>query len=221
MQKTANHLTLKDPCSAITHFIALLMSILGAIPLMYKAALIREPLRLFSVSVYIVSLCLLYLASTVYHSVHASDTVSRRLKKFDHMMISVLIAGSYTPICLITLRDSIGIPLACLIWTMAAAGILMKAFWVYCPKWISSTLYISMGWTCVIAFVPLLHTLPSQGFMWLLTGGIIYTIGGVIYALKIPFMSKLTVQFGNHELFHLFVMGGSLCHFLVMYFYVY
>lgn len=221
MKNQVTQFTLKDPCSAITHFIALLMTVLGAVPLLYKAAFAQEPLRMFSVTVYLVSMFLLYLASTLYHSFDVSETVNRRLKKFDHMMISVLIAGSYTPICLVSLRTSVGIPLVCLIWTMAAAGILLKAFWVYCPKWLSSMIYISMGWVCVFAFVPLMHALPAAGFFWLVLGGVIYTAGGVIYALKIPFMRQLTEQFGNHEVFHLFVMGGSLCHFIVMYAYVY
>lgn len=221
MQNQAKHFTLKDPGSAITHFIALMLTMLGAVPLLLKAAMWQDLFRGFSAMVYIVSMILLYMASTMYHSFDISETVNRRLKKFDHMMISVLIAGSYTPICLITLRGSVGIPLVCLIWFMAVAGILLKAMWVYCPRWVSSILYIGMGWTCVFAFVPLLHTLPLQGFLWLLVGGIIYTIGGVIYALKLPIFHNMTKNFGNHELFHLFVMGGSLCHFIVMYHYVY
>lgn len=215
------HFTLKDPGSAITHFIGLMLTMAGGIPLLWKAALLQNPLRQFSSMVYLTSMVLLYTASTMYHSFDISETVNRRLKKFDHMMISVLIAGSYTPICLLTLPGSVGIPLVSLIWTMAVGGILLKALWVYCPKWVSSVLYIAMGWTCVIAFVPLLHAMPFRGFLWLLLGGIIYTIGGVIYALKLPIFHQLTEGFGNHEIFHLFVMGGSFCHFIVMYGYVY
>lgn len=221
MQNQAKHFILKDPGSAITHFIALIFTMVGGVPLLLKAAEVQEPIRQFSVLVYVMSMMLLYLASTMYHSFDISETVNRRLKKFDHMMISVLIAGSYTPICLISLRESVGIPLFFLIWTMALAGILLKAMWVYCPKWLSSIIYIAMGWTCVFAFVPLLHALPIQGFLWLLFGGIIYTIGGVIYALKLPIFHNLSENFGNHEIFHLFVMGGSFCHFVVMYVYVY
>lgn len=215
------HFTLKDPGSAITHFIALMLTMIGGIPLLFKAAILQNPLRQFSALVYLLSMILLYTASTMYHSFDISETVNRRLKKFDHMMISVLIAGSYTPICLLTLSPGVGIPLVCLVWTMALGGILLKAMWVYCPRWVSSILYIAMGWTCVIAFVPLLHAMPIQGFLWLLFGGIIYTIGAVIYALKLPIFHNMTENFGNHEIFHLFVMGGSLCHFIVMYAYVY
>lgn len=214
------HFTLKDPGSAITHFIGMMMAIFAALPLLMKAASDPDPVHLLSLAIFIVSMILLYLASTLYHSLNLTDKINRRLKKFDHMMISVLIAGSYTPICLITLRETVGIPLFVLIWGMAVGGILLKAFWVYCPKWVSSALYIAMGWTCVLAFTPLMHALPSGGFAWLVAGGVIYTIGGVIYALKLPIFSHMSKNFGNHEVFHLFVMGGSICHFIVMYCFV-
>ena len=92
--------------------------------------------------------------------------------------------------------------------------------WITCPKWLSSVLYIGMGWLCVLAFVPIFHALPRAGFDWLLAGGIIYTIGGVIYALKVPLFDSRHKNFGSHEIFHIFVMLGSACHFIVMYFFV-
>ena len=133
------------------------------------------------------------------------------------MMISVLIAGSYTPVCLIVLKGRLGIILLSIVWAIAIAGILIKAFWVYCPKWVSSVLYIGMGWTCVLAFTQLLNNLLPAAFGWLLAGGIIYTVGGVIYALKLPLFNSRHKNFGSHEIFHLFVMAGSACHFVVMY----
>ena len=136
------------------------------------------------------------------------------------MMISVLIAGSYTPICLLVLGGRMGWILLAIVWGFAIAGILIKAFWVFCPKWVSSVLYIGMGWTCVLAFTQLLNSLSPAGFGWLLAGGIIYTVGGVIYALKLPIFNRKHKNFGSHEIFHLFVMGGSLCHFVVMYAFV-
>ena len=102
----------------------------------------------------------------------------------------------------------------------AIFGIIIKACWITCPKWFSSILYIAMGWVCVFAFGPLFHSLPLTAFLWLLGGGIIYTIGGVIYALKLPVFNSRFKSFGSHELFHLFVMGGSICHFIFMYLYV-
>lgn len=211
---------IKDPGSAITHFIGMLMAIFAAVPLLIKAA--HEPghLYLTALTIYAASLILLYAASTTYHTVDISEKVNTILKKIDHMMISVLIAGTYTPICLLVLDRKTGIPLLLLVWGIAIAGILIKAFWVYCPKWFSSVLYICMGWTCVLAFTQILNTLSPAAFGWLLAGGIIYTIGGIIYALKLPIFNDRHKNFGSHEIFHLFVMAGSACHFIVMYAYL-
>lgn len=207
----------KDPGSAITHFIAMLMAIFAAIPLLMKAAGEPAPVYLVSLAVYAVSMILLYLASTLYHTFDSTKRVNTILKKFDHMMISVLIAGSYTPVCLLALGGRMGIVLLSLVWSFAVIGILIKAFWVYCPRWISSVLYIAMGWTCVLAFTPLLRALSHREFGLLLAGGIVYTIGGIIYALKLPIFNMKHRYFGSHEIFHLFVMGGSACHFMLMY----
>lgn len=211
---------IKDPGSAITHFIGMLMAIFAAIPLLIKAA--REPSRIYiiAITIYAVSLILLYAASTTYHTFNKSRKVNTILKKIDHMMISVLIAGSYTPICLLVLGGKTGLILLTIVWAFAIAGILIKAFWVFCPKWVSSVLYIGMGWTCVLAFTQLLNSLSPAAFGWLLAGGIIYTVGGVIYALKLPIFNNKHKYFGSHEIFHLFVMAGSACHFVVMYAFV-
>lgn len=208
---------IKDPGSAITHFIGMLMAIFAAIPLLIQAA--KEPNRIYliSLTIYVVSMVLLYAASTTYHTFDISPKINTLLKKFDHMMIFVLIAGSYTPICLLVLEPEIGRPLLALVWGIALVGILVKAFWVYCPKWFSSLLYIGMGWTCVLAFSQILNGLTAAEFGWLLAGGIVYTIGGIIYALKLPVFNSIHKNFGSHEIFHLFVMGGSACHFVVMY----
>lgn len=218
MNRHSRHL--KDPGSAITHFIGMLMAIFAAVPLLIKAA--REPdhIYLISLSIYALSLILLYAASTTYHTFDFSEKTNTILKKIDHMMIFVLIAGSYTPICLITLKGRTGTILLALVWSIAIVGIILKAFWVFCPKWVSSVLYIGMGWTCVLAFTQILNALSPAAFGWLLAGGIIYTIGGVIYALKLPIFNDRHKNFGSHEIFHLFVMGGSMCHFIVMYAFV-
>ena len=215
MNKENRHI--KDPGSAITHFVGMLMAIFAAIPLLIQAATERDSVYLISLTVYAISMVLLYAASTTYHTFDISKKVNTILKKIDHMMIFVLIAGSYTPICLLVLDRNIGIPLLMLVWGIAIVGILIKAFWVYCPKWVSSVLYIGMGWTCVLAFGQMLNGLSRAEFGWLLAGGIIYTIGGIIYALKLPIFNMKHKNFGSHEIFHLFVMGGSACHFVVMY----
>lgn len=208
---------IKDPGSAITHFIGMLMAIFAAIPLLIKAA--NEPSRIYliSLTIYVLSMVLLYGASTTYHTLDLSEKVNTILKKLDHMMIFVLIAGSYTPICLLVLKGKTGNMMLALVWGIAIIGILIKAFWVFCPKWVSSVLYIGMGWICVLAFTQILNSLSRAEFGWLLAGGIIYTIGGIIYALKLPIFNNKHKNFGSHEIFHLFVMGGSACHFILMY----
>ena len=213
-------LKIKDPGSALTHFIAMLAAMAAAAPLLVKAASVPGTMHLKALSVFIVSMILLYAASTVYHTFDISEHVNKILRKIDHMMIFILIAGSYTPICLITLKGRTGLILLSIVWGIAIVGILIKAFWVYCPKWVSSILYIGMGWTCVLAFTQIFHSLSPAAFGWLLAGGIIYTIGGIIYALKLPIFNSKHKNFGSHEIFHLFVMAGSACHFIVMYCYL-
>ncbi|MDI9488245.1 MAG: hemolysin III family protein, partial [Bacillota bacterium] len=210
----------KDPASAVTHFIGTLMAIFAATPLLIKAAANPGYIHIISLGIFIISMILLYLASTIYHTLNISEKVNRRLRKFDHMMIYLLIAGTYTPICTIALGDTVGISLLIIIWTLAIIGIVITGFFINCPKWISSVIYIAMGWICVLAFTKIINSLPSAAFNWLLAGGIIYTIGGVIYALKLPLFNKRHKYFGSHELFHLFVMGGSFCHFILMYRYI-
>ena len=211
---------IKDPGSAITHFIGMVMANPAAIPLLIKAARQSDPLYIVAMGVYALSLILLYTASTAYHTFDCSERINTILKKIDHMMISVLIAGSYTPICLLVLEKKTGLVLLGIVWGIALIGILIKAFWVYCPKWVSSVLYIGMGWTCVLAFGQIFHAMSPAGFGWLLAGGIIYTVGGIIYALKLSVFNNRHKYFGSHEIFHLFVMGGSLCHYIVMYAYI-
>ena len=210
----------KDPGSALTHFIAMIGAVIAAVPLLHKAAGEADSRHLAALAVFIISMILLYAASTTYHTFDISAKVNTILKKIDHMMIFILIAGSYTPICLITLKGRTGLILLSIVWGIAIVGILIKAFWVYCPKWVSSILYIGMGWTCVLAFTQIFHSLSPAAFGWLLAGGIIYTIGGIIYALKLPIFNSKHKNFGSHEIFHLFVMAGSACHFIVMYCYL-
>ena len=212
--------TAKDPGSAMTHFIGTLMALFASSPLLIKAARQPSKIHLISLVVFALSMILLYTASTLYHTFGKTVKVQRRLKKFDHMAIYVLIAGTYTPICLIVLGGATGLMLLFLIWSLAILGIIVTGIWVHCPKWFSAVVYIAMGWTCVLAFTQLINSLSSAAFQWLLAGGIIYTIGGIIYALKLPIFNDRHKYFGSHEIFHLFVMGGSLCHFILMYQYI-
>lgn len=214
------HFKLKDPGSAITHFIGMMMTMFAATPLILRAMRAPDTVHVISLSIFIVSMILLYAASTTYHTFDLSERTNKILKKLDHCMIFVLIAGSYTPICLIVLHGRTGLMLLALVWSIAILGIIFKLCWVTCPKWVSSVLYIAMGWVCVLAFTQILNSLPAAAFNWLLAGGIIYTVGGIIYALKLPIFNAHHKYFGSHEIFHLFVMAGSICHFIMMFEYV-
>lgn len=213
-------ITIREPGSAITHFIGMMLAIFASIPLLIKASLFSTRTGLIAMAVFITSMILLYAASTLYHSVNFSGKKLKLFKKLDHMMIFVLIAGSYTPVCLLVLEPRDGYRLLVTVWAAAALGMLFKLFWVTCPKYISSIIYVAMGWACLSVFGELLHTLSPAAFLWLLLGGLLYTAGSVIYALKLPRFNARHKNFGTHEIFHLFVMGGSICHFICMYRYV-
>ena len=210
----------REPLIAISHFIAMMMAVFAAVPLLVKAGVQSGQENFLAMDMFLGSLILLYVASATFLSVDLSGKSLRVFRKLDHMMIFVLIAGSYTPVCLIVLGGKLGYTLLALVWGIAAVGMIVKACWITCPKWFSSVIYIAMGWVCVLVFGPLLKTLSTPAFLWLLAGGIIYTVGGVIYALKLPIFNAKHKFFGSHEVFHLFVMGGSVCHFIFMYLYV-
>ena len=213
-------ITIREPGSAFTHLVGMVLAITASTPLLIKTVANSDSRTFAAMCIFMLSMILLYGASTMYHAVNLTGRSLKVFKKIDHMMIFVLIAGSYTPICLIVLGGQLGYTLLAVVWGIAIVGMLIKAFWVTCPKWFSSVLYISMGWVCVFVFGQLWSTLPKSAFLWLLGGGIIYTIGGIIYALKLPFFNSKHSNFGSHEIFHLFVMGGSMCHFIFMYCYI-
>lgn len=213
-------ITIREPGSAITHFIGMMFAVFASVPLLVKAGLTQNISDVKAMAVFMASMMLLYGASTIYHSLVVPDRILKVFRKLDHMMIFVLIAGSYTPVCMIVLGGRLGYTMLAAVWTIAAVGMLVKALWINCPKWFSSVIYIAMGWVCVFAFGQLFENLELAGFLWLLAGGIIYTVGGIIYALKLPLFNSKHTNFGSHEIFHLFVMAGSVCHFIFMYCYV-
>lgn len=215
------HFRVKDPGSAATHFIGFVAAILMTPVLLVHASNVgADVMTMVGMSIFMISMILLYGASTSYHSFDISPKANLRLKRMDHMMIFVLIAGSYTPVCLTILRESVGMHLLMIVWGLAVVGMIFKAVWVTCPKWVSSVIYIGMGWVCLIAMPQLLAGLSAGAFLWLLVGGLFYTVGGVIYAMKFPVFHNRFQYFGCHELFHVFVMAGSVCHFIVMYVYL-
>ena len=210
---------LKEPGSAITHFIGMVLAILATPPLLIHGGQ-REmtTLQLTGLSIFLLSMIGLYASSTAYHSFHLTDERDILLQKLDHSMIFVLIAGTYTPICLTALAGNGGEGLLLKVWIVALAGILLKLLWVTHPKWLSSVVYIGMGWLCLTEFPAILSCMNRSGFWWLLAGGILYTVGGVIYALKLEKLNTLHPDFGSHEIFHLFVMVGSACHYITMFY---
>ena len=214
------NITIREPGSALTHFIAMLLDLCAAVPLLVRAAVHSGVKSLTAMTVFMISMVLLYAASTIYHSVNCSGRILRIFRKMDHMMIFVLIAGTYTPVCLLTLPKPSGLMLLAAVWGIALVGIFIKGFWITCPKWFSSVLYIAMGWSCLSVLGQLFSLLPLHAFLWLLAGGLIYTAGGIIYALRLPLFDARHPMFGLHEIFHLFVMAGSLCHFVFMFCYL-
>ena len=214
------NITIREPGSALTHFIAMLLALCAAVPLLVRAAVHSGVKSLTAMTVFMSSMVLLYAASTIYHSVNCSGRVLRIFRKMDHMMIFILIAGTYTPVCLLTLPKPSGLMLLAAVWGIALVGIFIKGFWITCPKWFSSVLYIAMGWSCLSVLGQLFSLLPLHAFLWLLAGGLIYTAGGIIYALRLPLFDARHPMFGLHEIFHLFVMAGSLCHFVFMFCYL-
>ncbi len=213
-------ITIREPGSAITHYIGMILSLLAAAPLLMKAETSRIPSALTAMGIFILAMILLYAASSLYHSLNVKENILKLFRKLDHMMIFVLIAGTYTPVCMLVLGGKTGMLLLSLIWGIALVGIVLKALWINCPKWFSSIIYIAMGWVCLLVFPILWEKLSTAAFAWLLAGGILYTVGGVVYALKLKGFNGTHQYFGSHEIFHLFVMAGSFCHFIVMYCYV-
>ena len=210
-------LCLKDPGSAATHGIAMILSLVAAILLLIRVSANPSPEKYAAFGIFSLSVFLLYCASTTYHSVKGSPHLTQILKKIDHMMIFFMIAGSYTPVCAIVLGNRTGWIMLAAVWGVALLGMGMNLLWINCPKWVSSVVYIAMGWICVFAFLKIKSALSEAEFALLLSGGIIYTIGGVIYALKLPLFRRLPKYFGNHEIFHCFVIAGSVCHYSMMF----
>ncbi len=205
--------TLREPINALTHLLALALSLVGII-LMFAKLVITNNLNILTISSIIAfgaGLISLYLSSFLYHSKIGSKNEITHLKKLDHAMIFILIAGTYTPFSLLCLSGNQRLAMMIGVWSVAIIGIILKVKWVFMPRWLGTALYIFLGWFALFVIQPLYLALPRAGFFLLVGGGIMYTIGGVIYGLKKPNISK---NFGFHELFHIFVILGSFCHFL-------
>lgn len=200
----------KDPLSGALHFLGAVLSVIAAILLLFSA--LGDPWRIVSFSIYGATLFILYSFSTLYHWLPKEAGGKNQLfRKFDHLSIYLLIAGTYTPFCLVTMRGPWGWSLFGVVWGLAVIGMLVQSVYINVKRWITTLIYVGMGWMVLIALKPLLETLPLNGIYLLIAGGLSYSVGGIVYAIKKPNFSK---HFGFHELWHIFVLAGSFFHFL-------
>ncbi len=203
------------PWSAITHGAGAVLALVGTVLLLLRAGRMEKWTLLVLFAVYGLSMVGLYTASTLYHCLRTSIPGRIALRKYDHCSIYLLIAGSYTPICLTALRHSGGVPLLAAVWALAGAGLVLTVAKLSIPRWLTSAIYLFMGWLAIFAIVPISRAMPGAGMAWLLAGGVLYTVGGVLYAVKWP--GRNNPRFGCHEIFHLFILFGSAAHFMLMY----
>lgn len=204
------------PWSAITHGVGALLGVLGtALLLLRVRALGGGWVEMAAFLIYGLSMVGLYTASTLYHCLRTGVAGRIALRKYDHISIYFLIAGSYTPICLLVLPDEGGIPMLAAVWAVALAGTVMALLWIDAPRWVTSGVYLFMGWMSLFLLPALLRSMPPLGLFWLVLGGALYTVGGVLYAVKWP--GRNNPRFGCHEIFHLFILLGSVAHFFLMY----
>lgn len=213
------HTFIREPFNGLSHLAGAILSVMALIAMIVKASISDSPaLHIVAVIIFGISMILLYSASATYHMVLAKDHTIAFLRRLDHSMIFLLIAGSYAPFCLIALNGPTGFVLFAVVLSIAIAGILFKMVWFNCPRWLSTALYIGMGWIIVFLASPLADTLSTPGLWLLVSGGIMYTIGGIIYGAKPKFLQSKYLGF--HEIFHIFILLGTLCHFLCVYLYV-
>lgn len=202
----------EEIANAITHGVGALLSIVALVVLIGLAAVYGNGWHLASAIVYGVTMFMLYMASTLYHAI--TNAKARHVfKVIDHASIYLLIAGTYTPFTLVTMRNAGGWWLFAVVWGLAAVGISLEAFWVYRPKWVSALVYLGMGWLAIFAVKPLAANLSPAGVRLMVAGGLAYTLGTVFYVLKrVKFM---------HAVWHLWVLAGSVLHFLTVMLYVF
>ncbi len=202
---------LREPVNGLTHLAGGLLASVGLIVLLAAATSAGRVDQLVAFGIFGFSLITLYSASALYHLLPLSPLGVARLRRMDHMSIFLLIAGTYTPFCLLALDGGWQVALLCLIWGLALCGILLKLLWMEAPRWLAVALYLGMGWVALVAAPALFRAVPAGGMAWVLAGALVYSAGALIYGLKRP--NPVPGVFGFHELWHLFVMAGSACHF--------
>lgn len=214
---------IKDPISGFSHLIGALLSIVGLVLLIVFASKYGEGAwDIISFSIFGAGLILLYTFSSLYHLLNLKEKATTILRKFDHIMIYILIAATYTPICLGPLRGPWGWTILGIVWGLAIVGIILTSVWINAPRLLTTAIYLAMGWTVIVAIYPIITIFSSlnalRSLWWLVAGGILYTIGAIIYGLKWPHFKN--PYFGFHELFHLFILFGSFCHFWFIFHYI-
>jgi hemolysin III len=210
------NLRFREPINGLIHLVSAVLACAGLVLLLSAAN--GNALKLASVLIYGISLVLLFSASAIYHLINASDKVLRRLRKFDHAAIYLLIAGTYTPVCLNLFDGNLRWGFLAFIWAFALAGIIVKLFIINAPRWVTAGIYLVMGWMALFVIKPLVASVPLAGLVWLLAGGLLFSIGAVIYITKK--LDLIPGVFGFHEIWHIFVTLGCLCHFIMIYQYI-
>jgi hemolysin III len=206
------HLHFREPVSSWIHFVSAIISALGLAVLLILGW--GNPLKEIALAVYGLSLVLMFSASTIYHSANTTPQALLRLRKFDHSAIYLLIAGSYTPICLFFFTGFWRLPFLAIIWLFGLIGVIVKLFVINAPRWVTAGIYLVMGWLSIFAISEMVRTMPVGALIWLLAGGLCFTIGAVIYiSKKLDFVPNV---FGFHEVWHIFVTLGCLCHFVLI-----
>ncbi|MFH2093203.1 MAG: hemolysin III family protein [Pseudomonadota bacterium] len=208
----------REPVNTISHMAGAVASIAALALMVVFAALRADVWHIVSFSVFGATLILMYTASFLYHGLKLSEKSLLVFKRIDHIMIFMVIAGSYTPVCLVPLRGPWGWSIFGIVWGMALSGIVLKVFFIHVPRWISTMIYLIMGWMCVIAIYPLVKTLEPVGLFWLGLSGLFYTLGAIVYSIRRP--DPFPGMFGFHEIWHLFVLSGSACHFWLVFRYL-
>jgi hemolysin III len=202
----------REPVNGLTHLGAAVASLIGLVALLILGW--GNPTKEISLLIYGLSLILMFSASAAYHLVNASPRASTWLRKIDHSSIYLLIAGTYTPICLHFLTGFWSYGLLIIIWIMALAGVIVKLFVIRAPRWVNAGIYLVMGWLSIFFIREILKTMPVGAIAWLLMGGILFTLGSVVYITKKP--DPWPGLFGFHEIWHIFVILGCLAHFILI-----
>lgn len=211
----SNKTGLSEQVSGYTHLLAVVLSVAGLVFLVVESVQHATAWHVVGFTIFGASLILLYGASALYHLLPWDEDRKKVFRRVDHIMIYVLIAGTYTPVCLTILRGPWGWSIFGTEWGLALLGLFFKFFWLDAPRRLSTALYVVMGWVALVAFVPLLEAVSFDGIALLVLGGVFYTLGAVIYAKRWPTIHPRHFTF--HELFHVWVMAGSLAHFWFMF----